>query len=191
MASPSCKHFVSTDAVVWTESEPRGEVRLGFPSAHVQSHFTHERLRYHHVDAVDPSQIYSRDALQFAAKLESRGILGWFCLLSLGFLFCRLERNSIRETRQVLLQLLIALGDPLLVGVIHRYFLLQYKEQFRTPIALQAFGHLLMTGLNPRITEFSQLPRIMLPGHDRPHDRLPGQPTHIADYVRQLYVHLR
>ena len=77
-------------------------------------------MGYHHVDAADPRQVYSRDTLQFAAELESRGILGWFYLFSLWFLFYRLERNNIRETRQVLLQLLIALGDPLLVGVVHR-----------------------------------------------------------------------
>jgi hypothetical protein len=63
MASPSCKHFVSTDPVVWAESQPRSEVRLGFPSAHVQSHFTDERLGHHHIDAVNPRQIHYRNAL--------------------------------------------------------------------------------------------------------------------------------
>jgi hypothetical protein len=62
------------------------------------------------------------------------------------------------------------------VDVVHRYFLLQYKQQFRTRVARQAFGHLLTTCMNPRITEFSQLPRIMLSGHDRPYDRLPVRP---------------
>jgi hypothetical protein len=30
-------HFVSTGAIVRTSSQPRGEVRFGFPSAHVQA----------------------------------------------------------------------------------------------------------------------------------------------------------
>ena len=60
-----------------------------------------------------------------------------------GFVFFLLGSSSVGwrgiifcESPQVLLQLLIALSDPLLVGVVHRYFLLQYKYQFRTPVAL-------------------------------------------------------
>jgi hypothetical protein len=52
---------------------------LGFPSTHVQSDFTHERLGHHDVDTVNPGEVDSGDPLQFAAKLESRGILGWLC----------------------------------------------------------------------------------------------------------------
>ena len=39
----SRKYFVSTDAVVWAESQPRSGVRLSLPSAHLQSHFTNGR----------------------------------------------------------------------------------------------------------------------------------------------------
>jgi hypothetical protein len=53
----------------------------------------------------------------------------------------------------MLLQLPIALGDPLLIGVVHLHFLLQHKQQFRTPVTLQAFSNLLGTGRNSRITE--------------------------------------
>ena len=54
----------------------------------------------------------------------------------------------------------VTLGDPPLVGVVHLQFLLQHKQQFRTPVALQTLGNLLLTGLNPRITECGQLPWI-------------------------------
>src|SRR5580704_2223900 len=72
MASASCKHFVSTDPVVWAEAQPRSEVCLGFPSTHVQSHFTYERLSDHHIDAIDPGQIHSRDALELIGEMEMR-----------------------------------------------------------------------------------------------------------------------
>ena len=85
MPRASAQHFVPADTVVWAESQPRGEVRLGFPSAHVESHFTYQRLGDHHVDAVDPCQIHSGDALQFAAEMELGSILVLFGRLFLGF----------------------------------------------------------------------------------------------------------
>src|ERR1700730_407245 len=75
------------------------------------------------------------------------------------FPFCPPRRNGIHKTRQVLPQLLIALGDPLLVGSVHLYFLLQYKKQFRTPVALQAFDNFLTTGTNSRIAKFRYIQR--------------------------------
>src|SRR5499427_1142971 len=164
---------------------------LGFPSTHVQSDFTQERLGYHHVDAIDTGEVDSRDALQFAAEFESRSILSWLCFFSLRFHLRRWGRNSIHKTRQVLLQLQVTLGDPLLIDVVHLDFLLQYKQQFRTPVTLQALGNLLLGGMNPWITEFRQLSRIAFSGHNRPNDGLSGQSAHIADDVCQLYVHLR
>ena len=62
------------------------------------------------------------------------------------------RRRIIRKARQVFLQLLVALGDSLLISVVHLDFLLQHKHQFRTPVALQTLGNLLPTGLNPRMT---------------------------------------
>src|SRR5262249_60339760 len=129
---------------------------LGFPSTHVQSDFTHERLGHHDVDTVNTGEVDSGDPLQFAAKLESRGILGWLCFFSLRFHLRRWGRNNIYKTRQVLLQLLVTLGDPSLIDVVHLNFLLQYKQQFRTPVTLQALGNLLLGSMNPWITEFRQ-----------------------------------
>jgi len=45
-------------------------MRLGFPSAHVESHFTYQCLGDHDVNAVDSRQIHSRNALQFVGKVE-------------------------------------------------------------------------------------------------------------------------
>jgi hypothetical protein len=67
----------------------------------------------------------------------------------------------------------------------------QHKEQIQAPVAFQAFGNLLLGGVNPRITEFSQLPWIAFSGDDGTNDFLSGNSTQIADHVRQLQVHLR
>jgi len=56
--------------------------------------------------------------------------------------------------------LLVALDDSLLVGIVHLQLLLQHRQQFRTPSALQTLGNLLLAGLTSRITIFSQLSRI-------------------------------
>ena len=34
-------------------------MRLGFPATHVQSHFTDDRLRHYHIDAINAGQIHS------------------------------------------------------------------------------------------------------------------------------------
>src|SRR6266481_10171480 len=103
MASPSSQHFVSADAVVWAESQPRSEVRLGFPSGHVQSHFTDDRLRDDHIDAIDTRQIPSGDALQFLGKMEVRIILVLFLLLFRGQVFLGWGLDRIGKSAQVFL----------------------------------------------------------------------------------------
>src|ERR1019366_9411821 len=66
----------------------------------------------------------SCDTLQFAAEIEAWSVLCWLCfLLPARFCFWRLGRHGIGKTGQVLLQLLVALSDPPLVGVIHLNFL--------------------------------------------------------------------
>jgi hypothetical protein len=75
-------------------------VCFGFPSAHVQSYFTHQSLGDHHIDAVDPRQIHAGDAKQFIGEVELRMMLA-LALLLLGFIL-RLG-NSIRKTTQVFL----------------------------------------------------------------------------------------
>src|SRR5438445_13239356 len=145
-------------------------MRLGCPPTHVQSHFAEQRLGHHHVYAVNASEVHTCDALQFAAQIEAWSILGGW-LLCLELLRRRLDREGTREAGEVLLQSLVALSDSFLIGVVHVYLLMQYEQQFRTPVALQAFGDFFLAGVNPRITERSPLQWIALAGHDRPYDR--------------------
>jgi hypothetical protein len=84
MTSTSCQHFVSTNAVVWAEPQPGGEVRLGFPSTHIQSHLTYDCLGDHRIDTVDARQIHSGNALQFVGEMEVWIILVLFLLLFRG-----------------------------------------------------------------------------------------------------------
>src|SRR6266446_6728501 len=102
MTCTATEHLVSADTIVWAESQPRSEVRLGFPSAHVESHFTYQRLGNHYIDAINPRQIYSRDALQLIGEMELWTILVLFTLLFLSF-FWRLWWNSVRKMSQVFL----------------------------------------------------------------------------------------
>ena len=78
-------------------------MRLGFPSAHVESHFTDERLSDHHIDAVDPRQIHSRDALQFIGEMEVRIIFVSLTLLFRMQFLLRWWRDSIGKSSQVFL----------------------------------------------------------------------------------------
>src|SRR6266542_6113381 len=122
-----------------------------------------------------------RSTLQFAAEVKAWRVLsGWrlrFGLLRLPY--ARWGDN--RQISKLLLQLLVALGDSFLVGIVHLYFLLQHKYQLRTPVAFQALGDLLPAGLNSRMTECSQLSGVTFSRYYRPHDRLSSQPTYIAD----------
>jgi hypothetical protein len=45
MPRASAQHLGPADTVVWGKSQPRGEVRLGFPSVHVESHPASKQYR--------------------------------------------------------------------------------------------------------------------------------------------------
>jgi hypothetical protein len=62
------------------------------------------------------------------------------------------------------------------------------KEQLLAPVAFQAFSNPLLAGVNPRITQFSQPPRIARSSQDRPDDLLSGYSAQITDHVRQLQL---
>jgi hypothetical protein len=135
-------------------------VRLGFPWTHVQSHFTDDRLRDDHIHAIDARQIHSGDALQFIREMEVRIVFVLFLVFFRRQCFLHWRWDRIDKSVQVLLQFLVAFSDSLLVGVIHLHFLLQHEDEFLAPVALQAFGNLCTAGLNPRMTEFCELPRV-------------------------------
>jgi hypothetical protein len=122
MACTATEDPFSADAVVWAESQPRSEVRLSFPSGHVQSHFAYERLGHRHVDDVDPRQIHSRNALQFIGEMEVRIILVLLPLFFRGTSSFPCGGTVSAKRVRCFCKFLVALGDPLLVNVVHLYF---------------------------------------------------------------------
>ena len=49
-------------------------MRFRFPAAHIQSRLAEDRLRGHHIDAVDVRQVYASKPQQFAAQIKGRGV---------------------------------------------------------------------------------------------------------------------
>ena len=136
MTSSSSEHFIAADAIVGTDSQPGSKVRLRFPWAHIQSHFTDDRLCDDDIDAIDARQIYSGDALQFIGEMEVWIILVLFLLLFRGQYFLHWRWDGTGKSTQVLLQFLVAFSHPSLLGVIHLDFLLQHEDEFLAPVAL-------------------------------------------------------
>jgi len=97
--------------------------------------------------ALIPSiRIKSTPEIRASSWLRSNA--GAFCVglsFLLDFPFRRGGLNWIAvvgKSGKALLYLLVALGDPLLIAAIPIHFVLQYKHQFGTPIALQTFANL-------------------------------------------------
>jgi hypothetical protein len=130
-----------------------------------------------------PSMRVTGDALQFLGKMEVRIILVLFLPLFPGQFFFTWRRDGIGKSAQVLLQFLVAFRNSSLVGFIHLHFFLQHKDQFLAPVALQAFSNLCTAGLNPWVTEFCELPRVVFPADDGPHDQLSSHSAQIADHI--------
>jgi hypothetical protein len=70
---------------------------------HVQSHFTDDRLRNHHIDAIDARQTHSDDALQFIGEMEVRIVLVLFFFLFWRQCFLHWRWDRIDKSVQVLL----------------------------------------------------------------------------------------
>ena len=90
------------------------------------------------VHPFDPGEVDAADAMQFTAQVKLRGMAARFAS-ALGTRAQSLARYRrrltlggrigllVRETLQVLFEFVIAFGDPLLVRVVHRDFLLKHK----------------------------------------------------------------
>jgi hypothetical protein len=111
---------------------------LGVPARHIQADFADDGLRHADIDAVDAGQVDTADAVQFTTQVKLRGMASGFPP-PLGaepplsrYRVGRIALGSragqfVGDALQMLFERLIALGDPLLVRVVHRDFLLQHK----------------------------------------------------------------
>jgi len=79
-------------------------VRLGFPSAYVQSHFSDEQLGHYHIDAIDARQIHSGDALHFQRIRDSRCVTATLTTAIVGCVARRARgrRSRMESTAQYL-----------------------------------------------------------------------------------------
>ena len=111
------------------------------------------------VDAVNPGQVDAADAVQFMAQVELRRMaarlpapLGPRAPRLVGGRVRRLGawgHHLVRHALEMLFERLIALGHPLLVGIVHRDFLLQHKQEVWLPGALEALGDRVSAWLRP------------------------------------------
>ena len=84
----------------------------------------------------------------------------------------------------MLFELVIALGDPLLVRVVHRDFLLKHKHEVWLPRAFEALGDRVTRGMNTGVAEGRECRRIPLARENRADNALPGPAAQIADDIR-------
>ena len=172
-------------------------MRLGLPARHVHADFADDGLGDADVDAVDAGQVDAADAVQFTAEVElgrvAAGLpspLGRRCGGGRGGSPSGRVGHLVGDALQMLFERLVAFGDPLLVGVVHRDFLLQDKHEVGLPRPLEALGNGLPGGVNAGVAQGREGVRIALTGEDGAHDALPGPAAQIADDIRQLDVHL-
>jgi DNA replication protein DnaC len=125
----STDHFAARDPIVGRQSEPRGEMVLVRPARHVESDFADDGLRDADIDAVDAGQIDAADALQLARQVELRRVtarlpaaFGVRLTMRGG---CTVVLHFVGQVTEMLLQGMVAFGDPLQIAIVGRHFLLK------------------------------------------------------------------
>jgi hypothetical protein len=92
---------------------------------------------------------------------------------------------------QLSLDLGVALGQLGADEVERIQRLLECEQVLGAPVALQAFGDLLVAGVDARVLHRRQYLAITLAGHDGTQDFLAGLAHHVGDDIGELDVHLR
>lgn len=143
MNLPPLVPYAATSAIGRGEAQPGTKVLVAFPSAHIQADFADQDLR---AQSIEPWQRAEIDS----AKLPK---LILQCKIGLGFGgFARLAhfhlgrlaviRLRLAQMAQGALNLLVALGDERLIGLIEFHGLAQGKEMFLAIIAFQGSSDL-------------------------------------------------
>lgn len=84
------------------------------------------------------------------------------------------------QTLQLLLNLPIALGQLRAIEVEQGQRLLECKQMLSSPVALQAFGDVLSTGMDAHILHRGQHPPVTLSSHDGVQNFLPRLANHVG-----------
>jgi hypothetical protein len=193
MAGAAAQDLVAAGAIVGTEPEPRGEVRLGSPAGHVEAHFADEGLGDPDIDAVDAREIDAADAGEFVPQIKLRRLRSRLAGRPAGRRLRGVAGGArfVGDGVQVRFERPVALDDALPVGVVEVDFLLQDEEELGLPRAFEAAGDVCARGVNARVAEGGEGRGIALAVEDGAHDGLPGAPGEVADHIGELDVHLR
>ena len=106
---------------------------LVLPARHIQTDFADDGLGDADVDPIDPRQVDTADAVEFAPEVELRRMTACLssafdvrpCLRGSGTGRVRRVGRLVGEDLEMLLQGLVAFLDPLAIRVVQRHFLLE------------------------------------------------------------------
>ena len=133
------------------------------------------------VDAVDAGEVHAAHLEQLRTQIELRSIAGAATLLALG----RVAVMSL-EALQLQLDLSIALGELHADEVEGTQRLLERKQMFKAPVALQAAGDLVDARMNAGILHRAQDLAIAFAGDDGAQDLLARLTDHVGYDVGEL-----
>ena len=72
----AAQHLAPRDVIMRGQAQPRGEVLLGGPLAHIRADLRHEHLGTARLQAVGGRQIHAQNPIQARPHVKRRGILG-------------------------------------------------------------------------------------------------------------------
>ena len=144
------------------------------------------------LDAGHLGQVHAAEAVEFGAGIKVGFVaLRFFVAASVGAASGCWTKSSLLSKRAIsCLDLLVALGDELLVMPPGVQGLLDDEEMFGAPVTVEAAGDGVAAGLDAMIFEGGELLRIALAGEDGLEDGQAGDAGQIADDVVDLEVHL-
>ncbi len=96
-----------------------------------------------------------------------------------------------RQRREHLLQLAVALGHLLGVGVVQGHRQLEGEQMLLAPVALQGLRRVRRAGADVAVLELGEGLPVALATQDRPDDLQPRLAGHVGDDLAELDVHLR
>src|SRR6266851_1218950 len=183
--------FACAGWLVRRQCDMRNELLLGGKTAQIWPVFAEYDLDRFHPDRVDPRQIHSAHPVQsLAHRLCSSALDRSPFLWVLRLRHFWAPALLTLHLRQLLQDLLLIVGDPLLDGVVHLQSLPQAEQMILAPVPAQLLGNLLFALVAAPVPQFRQLPRVPLSVDDRPQDGHSRYPVDVRYGPVHSHVHL-